>query len=196
MRRLTILAGALALMVSVVAEGRLYRWTDENGQVHYGDKPPLSQPRKGVSELGSSGAVRKSPETLTEEERLLQEEEARQANEQRRRDRALLQSFSRPAEVDLLRDRQVEAIQAVIQTNKIRRKNAQTKLERLIKTGEYYTRQKKLLPADLQTDIALARKEIDDIDRDTLKREDEIAEVKKRAHLDKQRLIELQGDPY
>ncbi|TJZ77492.1 DUF4124 domain-containing protein [Chitiniphilus eburneus] len=194
MKRLTLLTGALLLIWAASAEAALYRWVDENGNTQYSDKPPAAQPKGGVTELDKRGIVRKTPQPqMSEEERLRKQEAERQANEARRRDRALLLSFSRPEEVDLLRDQQVEAIQATIQTNKIKRQNASAKLARLNEQADRFAKRKKPIPTDLETDIALTRKEIDEIDLDSQKRQTEIIEVKKRAEADKKRLTELQA---
>ncbi|GAA5784456.1 hypothetical protein GCM10007860_01660 [Chitiniphilus shinanonensis] len=196
MNRLTLLMGTLLLVWAASAEAVLYRWVDENGNTQYSDKPPANQPKGGVTELDKRGIVRKTPQPqMSEEERQRKQEAERQANEARRRDRALLQSFSRPEEVDLLRDQQIDAIQASIQTNKIKRQNASAKLDRLNEQADRYTKRKKPLPTDLETDIALAQKEIGDIDLDTQKRQGEIVEVKKRAEADKKRLQELLAGP-
>jgi hypothetical protein len=37
---------AIALFLATSAQGELYRWVDENGQVHYSDSPPPSSARK------------------------------------------------------------------------------------------------------------------------------------------------------
>ncbi|HSC79760.1 MAG TPA: DUF4124 domain-containing protein [Chitinolyticbacter sp.] len=188
---------ALALIVglaSAQAEAKLYRWVDEQGNVQFSDKPPVQDPKGGVSELNKSGTVRKgAPAPQTEEEKLRAQEAERLAKEQKRRDKALLQSFTKPEEIDLLRDRQIEAIQASIQTNKLKRQTLVDRQTRLNKQAERYAKQKKPLPSDLEAEFAIAKKDIDDLDRDTIKRNAEIEEVKKRAEQDKRRFIELQA---
>lgn len=187
---------ALALIVglaSAQAEAKMYRWVDENGNIQYSDKPPIKDPKSGVSEVNKSGTVRKSTQPQTEEEKRLAEQAEREVKEQKRRDKALLQSFSKPEEIDLLRDRQIEVVQTAIQTNKLKRQAVLDKQARLNKQTERFTKQKKPLPSDLEADLAMTRKELDDIDRDTAKRNAEIEDLKKRAEADKRRFIELQG---
>lgn len=43
------LALALALVVSGQASAKLYQWTDENGRVHFGDRPPAEQEASAIS---------------------------------------------------------------------------------------------------------------------------------------------------
>ncbi|WP_255988171.1 DUF4124 domain-containing protein [Chitinolyticbacter albus] len=187
-------ATLMVALTSAQAEAKLYRWVDEQGNVQFSDKPPVQDPKGGVSELNKSGTVRKGPTAPpTEEEKLRAKEAELLAKEQKRRDKALLQSFTKPEEIDLLRDRQIEAIQATIQTNKLKRQTLVDRQTRLNKQAERYTKQKKPLPSDLEAEFAVAKKDIDDIDRDTIKRNAEIEEVKKRAEQDKRRFIELQA---
>ncbi len=135
----------LALMLAAQsAHATLYRWVDENGRVQYSDKPPLSAAPKGVSTLDSQGMVRKSPpqpENPEETARRLKAQQDQQ--DQQRRDRALLQSFSNTKEIDLLRDRQIDAVNGAIQTNQSRRQSAQAKIEKLNKQISSFNKAKK-----------------------------------------------------
>jgi hypothetical protein len=42
------LFAALLLALPAIASGQVYRWTDEAGRVHYGDKPPADRKAKAV----------------------------------------------------------------------------------------------------------------------------------------------------
>ncbi|WP_035054822.1 DUF4124 domain-containing protein [Andreprevotia chitinilytica] len=182
---LTLFAGPL--------EAKLYKWVDENGNVQFSDKPPVGNTKSGVTELDQRGMVRKVPEKkISEEEKARQQDEQEKQREQQRRDKALLQSFSKPEDIDLLRDRQIEAIQSGIQTNKLRRQSADGRLKRIQEQIARLQKAKRQLPADLDADRAVAQKEIDDIDADTQKKLAEIEDVKKHAAADKQRFVELQ----
>ena len=48
------LFAALLLALPVIASGQVYRWTDEAGRVHYGDKPPADRKAKAVQDRISS----------------------------------------------------------------------------------------------------------------------------------------------
>jgi hypothetical protein len=186
---------ALVLMlVAVSAQAQLYRWVDDNGQVQYSDKPPVTGPKKGVSELDSQGIVRKAPVLpLTPEEKAKQEADRAQAIDRDRRDRALMQSFSNPHEIDVLRDRQIESVQGGIQTNAARRQAAEAKLDRLGKQVDVFKKRGKEPPADVTGEVAATQKEIADINKDTQAKQASIQVIRQRAEDDKKRLTELLG---
>jgi glutaredoxin len=50
------LFAALLLALPAIASGQVYRWTDEAGRVHYGDKPPADRKAKAVEDRISSYA--------------------------------------------------------------------------------------------------------------------------------------------
>ncbi|GGP22924.1 DUF4124 domain-containing protein [Silvimonas iriomotensis] len=182
------------LLVAVSAQAQLYRWVDDNGQVQYSDKPPVTGPKKGVSELDSQGIVRKAPvQPLTPEEKAKQDADRAQALDRERRDKALLQSFSNTHEIDVLRDRQIESVQAGIQTNNLRRQGAEARLDRLNRQIDSFKKRKKDPPADLFGDVAGAQKEIADINADTQSKQVAIQAIRQRAEDDKKRLTELMG---
>jgi hypothetical protein len=182
------------LLVAVSAQAKLYRWVDDNGQVQYSDKPPVTDPKKGVSILDSQGVVRKAPvQPLSPEEKAKQDSEHAQALDRERRDRALLQSFSTPHDIDVLRDRQIESVQAGLQTNMARRQSAEAKLERLNKQTDYFKKKGKEPPADIAGEIAASQKEIADINADTQAKQASIQAIRQRAEEDKKRLTELLG---
>ena len=192
--RSVIFVGLMATLLSLPVQAKLYRWVDENGKVQFSDKPPQTSPQSSVSEVDSRGRVIKAPvKPISDEEKAKQQEAQAKLKEQQRRDRALLQSFSSPKDVDFLRDRQIESIQATIQTNKLRRQTAEGKLARIDDQIAKLQKRKRAVPVDLDAERAIAQKELDDIDADTRKQFAAIEEVKQRAEDDKKRLIELQA---
>lgn len=80
----------IPLLTTLPAAADIYQWTDENGKVHYSDKPPRNQPSQNVSHTtksvnvdSSSGEREKVREIfapLTEEEKSYNQ---RQAEEQK-----------------------------------------------------------------------------------------------------------------
>ncbi|AOY00897.1 hypothetical protein BJP62_10875 [Jeongeupia sp. USM3] len=183
------------MLVALAAQAApLYRWVDDNGNVQFSDKPPANAPKGGVAELDKRGVVKKGPEkALSDDERARQQLEAQMRKDAQRRDKALLQSFSRPEEIDLLRDRQVDALQGAIQTNKVRRQSTEQRLARQQQQQQRLLKAKKAVPADLDAEIAVSQKELTDIDADTNTKLTEIEGVKRRADSDKKRLQELRS---
>ncbi|MDR3429840.1 DUF4124 domain-containing protein [Silvimonas sp.] len=182
------------LLVAAQVHAALYRWVDDNGQVQYSDKPPVAGAKKGVSVLDTQGMVRKepAPQLTPEEKARLQTEKAQQLDQQRR-DRALLQSFSSPKDIDILRDRQIESVQASLQTNTLRRQSGQAKLDRLNTQVATIQKRGRTPPADMLGEVLATQKEINDIDDDTRVKQASIVTIRQHAEEDKKRLNELQA---
>ena len=113
-----------ALVAASAAPATTYKWVDDKGVVHYTDRMPPDQVDKGRVELNRDGiAVKKVEPAPTPEQRKAKEaEEARQKELARekedvaRRNRALLQSYTSEAEIELARKRAISTLDAVIQS--------------------------------------------------------------------------------
>jgi Domain of unknown function (DUF4124) len=171
--------------------GPLYRWVDEAGKVQYSDKPPSGQIKGGVAELDKSGRVRNASSNMSEAERAAELAKKQKEIEQRRRDRALLQSFSKPEEVDLLRDRQIEALAAAQQTNRLRLQTLQERQNKLNQQAARHTKANKPIPSDLKTELDLNRDEIKTIHESLVRQDQDLIKIKDKAEADKARLLQL-----
>lgn len=181
--------------VALAAEARLYRWVDENGKVQFSDNPPPAN-AKGLTELDQRGTVRKMPSRAASAGEVAERAAERQRMlEQRRRDRALLQSFSRPEEIDFLRDRQIEAVEARRQTNALQRQAVNEKVSRLTAQAESLANGGRPVPNSVTGGLESARRELSALDVDLRKMDEEIAAIRARAEADKRRFIELRGLP-
>jgi hypothetical protein len=181
------------LLVSTASfsHAALYRWVDETGKVQFSDKPPSGQVKGGVTELDKSARVRNASGNMSEAERAAEAARKQKETEQRRKDRALLQSFSKPEEVDLLRDRQIEAVAAAQQTNRLRMQTLQERQSKLNQQAERHSKAKKPIPNDLKTELDLNRDEIKAIQESLARQEQDIAKIKEKAEADKARLLQL-----
>lgn len=183
----------LGLLCPLTYSASVYRWVDETGKVQYSDKPPVGQ-SKTLMELDKSGRVRKGNEQLlTPAEKAAVEEKNRVEQERRRVDKALLQSFSKTEEIDLLRDRQIEAIEAGIQTNMLRRATVAKQADQQQQQLQHLQKVKRSIPADLQAEIDVSRKETDDIDKMIAAQRGDIEAAKERAVVQKKRFLELKS---
>ncbi|QZA77644.1 DUF4124 domain-containing protein [Deefgea tanakiae] len=191
MRYVLVLIFAVLCLPSYAAP--VYRWVDETGKVQYSDKPPAGQ-SKALMELDKSGRIRKGNEPqLSPVEKAELEEKKKAEQERRRTDKALLQSFSKPEEIDLLRDRQVEAVQAGIQTNRLRREAVIKRADQQQQQVQRLQKSKRAVPADLQAGIDVSQKEIEDIDKLLMAQQNEIVMIHDRAATQKKRFIELKN---
>ena len=122
-------ARVLAIIGLVCAAGTangagVYKWVDDQGVVHYTDRIPPESVSKGATVLDKQGRSVKTiePAPTAEQRKAIEAEAERQRDvakanaEQARRDRALTQSFSSEAEIDVARARAVSTIEAQLTT--------------------------------------------------------------------------------
>jgi hypothetical protein len=124
------LAARIALaVVTIVFAGSAsaagtYKWTDEQGGVHYSDKAPPETPAKGATVLDKQGRqVKKIDPPLTPEQtKAKADEEERQRglakarDDQARKDRALMQSYTSESEIDIARNRAISTLESQIKS--------------------------------------------------------------------------------
>ena len=129
------LASAL-LLCAGVAHAEMYRWVDGNGRVHYSDTQPSTYQRSGGTELSKQGNVvrrtQSEAERRAEAERQAEQTRLQQAQQkQAQLDRALTQTYTSEAEIDLARDRALEHHRLAINGASIRRKTVEANLHEL-----------------------------------------------------------------
>ncbi|WP_288843569.1 DUF4124 domain-containing protein [uncultured Deefgea sp.] len=181
------------LLFNQLSYAALYRWVDEAGKVQYSDKPPVGQ-SKSLMELDKSARVRKGNEAiLTPEEKRDLAEKKRAEQELQRADKALLQSFSKPEEVDLLRDRQIAAVDAGMQTYILRRTTLQKRLEAQQSQLDKLNNKQLAISAELLADVAVTKKELADIDKAIATQQRAVIAIKEKSDMQKKRLIELRN---
>jgi hypothetical protein len=122
---------AVALVAAVFAgtasAAGTYKWTDEQGVVHYSDKAPPETPAKGATMLDKQGRqVKKIDPPLTAEQvKTKADEEERQRtlaktkDDQARKDRALMQSYTSENEIDIARNRAISTLESQIKSAEI-----------------------------------------------------------------------------
>src|ERR1035438_4939282 len=91
---------------SMVAEAKIYKWVDDAGETHYGEVVPPEYANKDKVQFDDKGrAIKdKKPETETNSSSEVKTAEQTAALEQRRKDKALLNTYSNEKEIDLARD--------------------------------------------------------------------------------------------
>lgn len=136
-----ILLGSLLLLSSAATSGGLYRWTDENGKVHYSDGVPPDVSQRGHAELDEQGnqvdkvAPAKSEAEVAEEKWLaeLEEKLVQKRKEQLRNDNLLLNSYTTLEQFDEQHARRLKILDDEYQQLKLLRGKLQKEFERLDK---------------------------------------------------------------
>jgi hypothetical protein len=191
---LTLLAGS--------AGAATYRWVDEQGKVHYGDAIPAQQSDLGHEVLDEQGRVRKEiPRTrLTPEERQRRQdaaarraEQAQVEDEQRRRDRALLTSYTTAEEIDLARDRALELEDLNLRGLKTRLNAAADKLSYASGQIRSYESRREVPPRTFQQMQDEAQADLAHIGELIRQSQQATEDLKARYLADKIRFKELKG---
>ena len=193
------LALGLVLAATVsLAGGALYRWVDEHGRVQYSDTPP---DKKGAVQLSNRGVVIKKIDALSPDQQKIRDaedarkraEEARAA-EQRRQDGALLQSFTTVQEIDMKRDREVQALDISIANLREQERTLSARLAEDRKRAEWLEKGKKPLPEGFKEDIVRAEAEKKVIEDEIKRRYDDIGSTRARYDALKKRYILLRQE--
>ena len=125
----------LVALPAVAEEAKVYKWTDKDGNVYFGDSVPAEyaeRPKEVVNDHGVTVEElegKKTAEQLAAEKKA---EELRVAEElQRRADQALLATYLSVDEILMHRDRRVELFQAQSRVTELYLRNLQRRLDKL-----------------------------------------------------------------
>jgi hypothetical protein len=163
-----LLVAAFVLPSNGSAQGqRLYKWTDRNGVVHYGDKIPpeyANLDRNVLNDQGvrvgfEEGEVTEAERAVIEQREAALEAERLAKVEIARRDRMLLETYLTVADIEDLRDRRLELLESQIKVTELYLGNLRKRLVGLQTEAEkfkpYTTRaDAPQIPEDLALDIS------------------------------------------
>lgn len=200
------LATALVLADAVGAaqpgkpsSGRIYKWIDEHGVTHYGqtippeyrDKPAAEMTKRGLTVNRIDPAVTPEQRKAAAERALRDKEEQKRLFEQRRRDTALMNTYSSAREIDEARERSLSAPAQALRGLDPRLKKAEERYQGLNRMASEVQRSGKPVPEFLMEDIAQAKLEVDQLVVERQRHEIQIAVIRARFDADKQRYMEL-----
>jgi hypothetical protein len=164
-KRLLILAlvlgpafAALAQAQTSAPSGRMYKCVDAKGKTYYTQVPPRECQGLTTQELSRQATVTRQNEVLTPEQMAAREaekkkkaEEDKLAGEERRKNAALLNTYSSDKDIEEARGRALKQAQEQIVATEKNIAEAEKRRETFEKEKEFYV--KKQLPAKLQQDI-------------------------------------------
>lgn len=173
---LTKSISALVLGITLIScanisyAAKLYRWVDQEGNVHYTDKVPPEHARQARTQLNERGlevehtGAAKTEEEIQQERELkrLRAEREKLLKEQQAKDRVLLRTFRTEEDILLARDGKLAAVDVMIQiarSNILRSKN---KLSDMQSNAASFERQGKKTPKKLIQNIETAKKQLQD----------------------------------
>lgn len=185
---------------SLPAAAKMYKWVDDKGTTHYGETIPPEYANKDRTVLNKDGRVLKTQEVLTPEERRAKEQMDSQkrkdeeaASEEKRRDRTLLNTYSNIKEIDLARSRNLQQVEARINSSNTLIKRADDNLLSLQKESDGLAKANRPIPASLQEDLKESQARLAKLKQELAKYMEEKAGVEARYDADKVRFKELTG---
>ena len=196
---IVLLCSTLLAVAPAAAQQRMYKCVDAKGKVYYTQVPPPECLGRDTQELDKSGTpMRKSqtPAALTPEQQRAREAELKKkieaeerAKEERRKNTALLNTYSSEKDIDDARQRALKEAQAAIAETERRIADAQKRKKELESEKEFYV--KKPMPVKLKQDIA--NNEIDIKNQTELldAKKKEISVINAKYDNDKRRYVEL-----
>jgi hypothetical protein len=189
----------LAFAAGGAAHAATYKWTDEDGKVHYSDKAPPEAP-KGAAVLDKQGRqVKKIDAPLAPEEvKAKADEEERQKaaakarDDQARKDRALMQSYTSENEIDLARNRAVSTLESQITSAQSFSESLQKQQKAIAARKQTYDG--KPLPVELERESASVDAELSRQNILIRQKQEELGMVTAKYDTIKQRWHEIIAD--
>lgn len=196
-----LLVAALAGMtLSLPAAAKMYKWVDDKGMTHYGETIPPEYANKDRQLLNKSGVVVKTQDVLTPEERRAQEAESAKNHasenairDQKLHDKSLTDTYSSVKEIELSRARNIQQVEARINSINAQLKSANGNLSDLQKDANHLSKSGKKTPVSLQEDIKIAQERVNLMQQDLEKYKAEKLSIETRYDADKARYKELTG---
>jgi hypothetical protein len=188
-------------MCQTAAAG-MYKWTDDEGRVHYGDRVPpeySKRERKAINYQGRTVKVyeaAKTPEEKADAKRL-EELEARKKKLAKKRaihDRSLLATYTSKEDMLMARDGKVLAVESLIQLTHSRISSMQKRLLDLTEEAAKYERSGKELPLSLQRQITNLQDQITHNKNFAKDKELEMEGIKRQFESNIRRFTELTKD--
>ena len=193
----------LALIVSMCAASSSwgsFRCIDEKGLAHFGDYPPAACDNATTYEVSSAGSVirRIDPPTAMQgpgaaAEKASKRDGDRLSAEAKRRDRALLDSYSSTQEIDRARDRNLEMIKGRVDSANVRMRQLEQR-EKAMKAAIAGNGRAAPPPA-LQVELDGLRVEGASLAAQQARLNKDYEDTALRFEADKLRWLELRGNP-
>jgi hypothetical protein len=207
MKRLILLAAAL---MAAPFAGATYKCVNEKGITLIGDTPPEGCEHVVMYEMSGSGQVLRkidptpSPDQLKAYAADADKRRAaeRAAAEQKRKDVALLNTYSNEKEIDTARERNLEPLRGRIKSAQTRTREVDKRLKEIEEEMEFYKAGKSkkkdgkvvTAPVGLVSDRERVQKEREALVATIAASEKEMVAVKERYEADKERFNELKGN--
>lgn len=199
---LLVAVGSAQAQPAAASGDKIVCWKDKAGKtVGCGDKVPPEYQDNASKELNKRGVTVKQtePPLTAEQKKSLQDEADRKAAatqvaaEQKRKDRALLDTFTNVKEIDLKRNRDIQLIASNIEAQQTNLKNANDRQADARNRIEQFKKGNKPVPVPIQDDHDRAEAGKAKIQMQITQKRKEIADLNQQYDDMKKRFNELTG---
>ena len=196
------LVAAMSVSAFAAEHDRVYRWVDEDGQVHYGDSIPPEYSDLPKQVLNEHAVTVEHLEGRKTEEQLVAEAKARELEMQKelqlRADKALLATYLSVEEIVMHRDRRIELFQAQARVTELYLRNLERRLAKLKREAARYRPYSEdpdapLINEDLVADINETQSTIARHQKNLLKFQEDEQQIVARFEGDINRFKALKG---
>jgi chromosome segregation ATPase len=171
----------------------MYKCKDEKGKVYYSDKMYTDCTEN--SEITKQGRVIEKPKPAkTEVDKTKKDSgppKPELTRDQKRRDEALLATYTSAAEIDLARDRSLAVPLQGIKASEAKLDKTGKQLNELKKQADALASKKQPLPAHLTEEVQQKQNEITALEADIAQRKANVDAINARYDRDKIRFVEL-----
>lgn len=198
-----VLVFAFGLAPTTFAQKKIVCWKDASGKVvGCGDTVPPEFVNSATKELDKQGNIRKTGDSaeeatkrkaLEKEQAQAKAEEQKRVAEQKRQDSALLNTFSNEKEIDLKRDREIQALDNTVAQQRAALKLANDRLTDVKQRTATFGKDKKAVPQGAKDDLARAEGDKARLEQDIAAKEKDKQDMVTKYAAFKKRYMELKG---
>ncbi|TMH48278.1 MAG: DUF4124 domain-containing protein [Betaproteobacteria bacterium] len=196
-RTMVFLCSTVLALAPAAAQERMYKCVDARGKVYYTQVPPPECLGRDTQELNKSGTlIRKNPAALSpaqaqarEAERKKKIEDEERSKEERRKNLALLNTYSSEKDIEDARTRALKEAQGAIEDTERVIAGAKKRRQELETEKEFYV--KKPMPFKLKQEITNNEIEIKNQTSLLDAKRKEISTINAKYDEDKRRYVEL-----
>jgi hypothetical protein len=162
--------------------GKIYCWKNAAGKSECGDRPPQDAAtreltREGITKQTKEAALTPEQQKAREEEEARKKVEKARYEQQLRRDRALLETFTNEQEIDAKRKRELAGVEAQVTTLETTLRNANERQIEAQRRAEEYRKNSGKIPPAIQDEVTRIDQEKLSLNAQLAKKRQEIVEI-------------------
>lgn len=195
------LAITLIAFTTVSEARKLFRWVDDQGNVHYSDQVPAEHSRSARSELDDRGLEIERTEAAKTEREIAREQELKRLRAEQQRliekqqasDRVLLRTFRYEDDILMARNGKLTAIEGNILVIRSNIRRMKDKLANIQKTAAGLERQGRPLSKNLLKDIENTRQQLKESYASIIRKEQGKEQIRQKFASDLERFRSLRN---